>query len=689
MQKSNQHIIGKHTMEVDLPANADGFEWQKRISEFCNHELPAVIEKLFDSFADAENLIQIEKIELDLGKLKPNTNNSELKDIIVQKLEEQLFKIIKLKQTVIDGETIVMKQTKIPNAIFAEWLEFLDSGVLQWTAKDLTEEALRNEILEHVASEASALPLLKNALLKSRKVLERLVLQNSDDFLRRLLEAYSGNDQEHVLLYLNDIRTLHSKCKDADFWKNEKLSINNFPEIRKNFWNSIIRSIIIENKLFEGEDRNAGISRTIINIFNEDGYNLHSFFSFIKEHAGNFPYLKKIGIDALMHVALSIQVRADEFNTADDTKENHLHTPETTSNRLTHSTEENNDEIQVSSTSQLNDNEKTDFSSETQARQSDSELQVFDKREIKTASSNNNKKSVQQSNEIVSDQKQSGENSSTEEGLKSEKQADNQGNGENSIKTDDATAEKENIESIKHKNATEQYSITENSRNDDSYSDETKDKIQERFDNVREQFLKNDQQNSKSESRALAEKLAKKFPSKSSKYKEKDSLYIQNAGVVLLNPFFGNLFSKLELINGNEFERFSAQEKAVHLVHFIASGEKEQPEYEMILPKLLCGMDFEEPINRFIEWNIEELDEAENMMKAAINHWGALGDASPDALRHAFLQRDGKLEKCDDGWRLYIEQQTMDILLGRLPFGWGLGTIKLPWMKEFLHIEWG
>ncbi|NJM16308.1 MAG: hypothetical protein HC896_13870 [Bacteroidales bacterium] len=42
-----------------------------------------------------------------------------------------------------------------------------------------------------------------------------------------------------------------------------------------------------------------------------------------------------------------------------------------------------------------------------------------------------------------------------------------------------------------------------------------------------------------------------------------------------------------------------------------------------------------------------------------------------------------------NGWQLFVEQKTIDILLRRLPMGWGLGTIKYPWMPDILQVEWG
>ena len=73
----------------------------------------------------------------------------------------------------------------------------------------------------------------------------------------------------------------------------------------------------------------------------------------------------------------------------------------------------------------------------------------------------------------------------------------------------------------------------------------------------------------------------------------KDSIwYINNAGLVLLHPFFVHLFSKLQLIEKNKFKSSKEQQKAIQLVSYLHSGISEFPEYDLVLPKLICNYPF-------------------------------------------------------------------------------------------------
>jgi len=122
------------------------------------------------------------------------------------------------------------------------------------------------------------------------------------------------------------------------------------------------------------------------------------------------------------------------------------------------------------------------------------------------------------------------------------------------------------------------------------------------------------------------------------------------------------------------------------LLHYLATGSSEAPEYALGMAKFLCGMPHDMPIDRVSLLSEQDVEEADAMLQAVIEHWEALGKVSNDSLREGFLQRDGKLSRRDGDWLLQVESKTLDILIGRLP--WGLSIVKLPWMPEMLHVEW-
>jgi hypothetical protein len=170
-------------------------------------------------------------------------------------------------------------------------------------------------------------------------------------------------------------------------------------------------------------------------------------------------------------------------------------------------------------------------------------------------------------------------------------------------------------------------------------------------------------------------------------HKEGEFWYISHAGIVLLHTFLPVYFQKCGLVENKAFKDPASQERAVQLILYLASGETSTPENDLVLPKFLCGVPFNVPIDRQIILKETEKTESIKVLQAAIDHWGKLKKTSPDGLREGFLQREGKLEKRQQGWYLIVEQKSMDILLNYLP--WNLRMVKLPWMEGILHVEWG
>lgn len=166
-----------------------------------------------------------------------------------------------------------------------------------------------------------------------------------------------------------------------------------------------------------------------------------------------------------------------------------------------------------------------------------------------------------------------------------------------------------------------------------------------------------------------------------------DGIYLNQAGLVLLHPFLTYYFEAVGLISDNAFRHEYAQQIAIALLHYLATGETIAPEYALVLPKLLCGWPLNDPVMGGLELPAAALTEAENLLETVIQYWDVLKNTSPDGLRQGFLQRQGKLTRVETGgWKLRVEQQSIDILLSRLP--WGVSMVKLPWMAEVLVVEW-
>ncbi len=167
------------------------------------------------------------------------------------------------------------------------------------------------------------------------------------------------------------------------------------------------------------------------------------------------------------------------------------------------------------------------------------------------------------------------------------------------------------------------------------------------------------------------------------------TLPVENAGVVLLAPYLPAFFDALNLIEDRIFRSDDDQHRAAHLIHFLATGQQGTDEPTLLLPKLLCGLPIDEPIPADLPLTKAEKAECLDLLHAAIGHWNALKNTSPDGLRQGFLQRPGSLNAQPDADQtrlLRIERRGQDLLLTRLP--WSFSVVRLPWMKVVLRVEW-
>ncbi|HEY9195686.1 MAG TPA: contractile injection system tape measure protein, partial [Mucilaginibacter sp.] len=162
--------------------------------------------------------------------------------------------------------------------------------------------------------------------------------------------------------------------------------------------------------------------------------------------------------------------------------------------------------------------------------------------------------------------------------------------------------------------------------------------------------------------------------------------YVNQAGLVILHPFLEYFFKDFGLLHNNDFVDLSARQLAVHLLHYLGTGNVNAFEYDLYFEKFLCGWPIDEPLERQIEIPRRMLDEGDNMLSTVIKYWKSLRNTSPDGLREGFLMRKGKLIEAENPARLIVEKMDLDILLSTLP--WGIGVIKLPWMDEPFYVEW-
>ena len=184
----------------------------------------------------------------------------------------------------------------------------------------------------------------------------------------------------------------------------------------------------------------------------------------------------------------------------------------------------------------------------------------------------------------------------------------------------------------------------------------------------------------------LNQEIRPKDPKQNNMVDQIQEIYIQNAGLILVHPFLPKLFETTGLTEKNEWKDHSAQQMAVKILHYISSGNDGFEECFCPLNKILCGSQPPDPISIKEEISESAKEVCKVLLTDMIGYWEKLKNTSVDGFREAFIQRNGKLSMTENGWILQVEQNSIDVLMDYLP--WGIGVVKLPWMKEILYTEW-
>ena len=161
-----------------------------------------------------------------------------------------------------------------------------------------------------------------------------------------------------------------------------------------------------------------------------------------------------------------------------------------------------------------------------------------------------------------------------------------------------------------------------------------------------------------------------------------------DAGLILLHPFLPRLFAAIGIATtANHALPAATLPRAAALLHWLATGRETVFEFELSLSKVLLGLAPDDPLP-VSEGLLSDgdRDEGEALLAAVSDHWSALRRTTAAGLRASFLQRRGMLRSDDLGWRLRMETQSFDMLIGQLP--WSIALVKLPCMKKPIFTDW-
>lgn len=175
---------------------------------------------------------------------------------------------------------------------------------------------------------------------------------------------------------------------------------------------------------------------------------------------------------------------------------------------------------------------------------------------------------------------------------------------------------------------------------------------------------------------------------KESETKPEPETYINNAGLILFAPLLKETFLKLGYIDPTgKFKVDTMRERAVHFLGYLAYEQPRMPEEEMVLCKLMVGMELDKPLALEFKLTESEIKMTSTLIDLIRSKWMGMEKSNNVIFRKSWLMREGRLQKDNrEDYVLRVDQKGYDVLLGRLSIG--IPRFEYPWTSTTMRVEW-
>lgn len=161
---------------------------------------------------------------------------------------------------------------------------------------------------------------------------------------------------------------------------------------------------------------------------------------------------------------------------------------------------------------------------------------------------------------------------------------------------------------------------------------------------------------------------------------------VSNAGIVLLWPLLPQLFTLLELYDGEKFISNEARWQAVNCLDWLVWEEEKHTGGRFTVCQLLCGIQIDTPLPEFAILTSQQRQQIEAWLSAVSQQLPAWKKLSLNDIRQLFLRRPGELILESQPPQIIVQSESFDLLLRDWP--WPMTLALLPWLNQPLTIIW-
>lgn len=199
MMNNNIHRIGRQVLELEIGLTEQALELQEIVARLFQEQSLAAMESVFDQFVKHNQVIRLEQLEVDLGKLQGNDWRQQFNSRLVEQLQHQLEQVLhSLTATTPDSFTV----DSIEEEPFQQLLFFCQYGRLPWWGSKAADRWLENLQTTMTSMQWQKLTRL---LTQDAKAFQRLVYTANDDFLQTIPQIlYGVSDAARVQVLMSE-----------------------------------------------------------------------------------------------------------------------------------------------------------------------------------------------------------------------------------------------------------------------------------------------------------------------------------------------------------------------------------------------------------------------------------------------------------------------------------------------------
>ena len=206
------HIIGKQNFRFRYKGNADALAIRNQLSNMCNDELPVRLNKLFDDYDQADQVLRIDKLDIKVEL----TDSDNLHDALVKAILSQVEIALKSKLQEPGTSSLSFDQSFIKALNF-----YLFNGYLPWWISYKTSQAFLQELEIHWETPfIEKLLLLIRPALASEDARNRFnALLNKKQWLDLIEQggSISNTEWKEWLISLQQLNTCLSPVQNTEY----------------------------------------------------------------------------------------------------------------------------------------------------------------------------------------------------------------------------------------------------------------------------------------------------------------------------------------------------------------------------------------------------------------------------------------------------------------------------------------